>query len=35
MLALLQDVGWRESLVIVIVTAIFVGLRARKAIYKR
>jgi len=35
MLAFLQDVGWRESLVIVIATAIFVGLRARKAIYKR
>ncbi len=35
MLAFLQDVGWRESLVIVIVTAVFVGLRARKALYKR
>lgn len=35
MLAFLQDVGWRESLVLVIVTAVFLGLRARKALYKR
>jgi hypothetical protein len=35
MLSFLQNLGWRESMILVIVVAVFVGLRLRRALYKR
>lgn len=35
MLAFFQNLGWRESMILVIVGAVFIGLRLRRALYKR
>lgn len=35
MLGFFDNVSWRESMVLVLVLAAFVGVRARKAIYRR
>lgn len=35
MWGLFENLSWRESLILVIAVALTVGLRARKAIYKR
>jgi hypothetical protein len=35
MLALFHSVGWRESLLIVAIASVFLGLKLRKALYKR